>query len=176
MYILTSKYFPTGSWPDDYFPALHSSVNIQYAEVMEFAVCIAASADFDVVLPNDVETVTGTVTVSGAGTSEVNGTYTFFTDAFGKPSYTKGSGYFIAFDDFYGYWEIYLSGVEQYYYSTDNVATPDLVTTWTVGAAGIAPVPTVTSTNPLSGISVTAAFTVEMPTVIDFELYEELSA
>ena len=59
------------------------------------------------------------------------------------------------------------------YYSYDDVATPDLVTAWTV-SSGALPLPTVTSTAPLSGVSVTAAFTVEMPMIIDFELYEEL--
>ena len=51
MYILTSKYFPTGSWPDDYFPALHSSVNIQYTEIMEFSVAAILSALFTLEMP-----------------------------------------------------------------------------------------------------------------------------
>jgi hypothetical protein len=168
--------FPESSWPVGAWPvAFIDTTNIQYTEVMEFAVCIAASADFDVVLPNDVETVTGTVTVSGAGTSEVNGTYAYWLDLEGKPVYTKGGGYNIWWDTVILGWSIYLDTGVDYYTSTDDVATPDLVTTWTV-SAGSLPLPTVTSTAPLSGVSVTAAFTVEMPMIIDFELYEELSA
>ena len=172
MYILTSKYFPTDSWPDLYFPALPEGADIQYTEVMEFAVCIAASADFDVVLPNDVETVPGTVTVSGAGTSEANGTYTYEGEEYGKPYYSLGSQ-IIVWIDFAGYKLWNLNG---WYQSTDDVATPDLVTTWNVVNDGIAPVPTVTSTNAISGISVTVPFTLEMPQVIEIEVYEELSA
>ena len=169
MYILTSKYFPTDSWPDDYFPALYAGVDIQYTEVMEFAVCIAASAGFSVVLPNDVEAVTGTVTVSGAGTSEANGTYIYAGELYGKPYYALGENMLFWYGAG-GYWVLASS-----YYSTDDVATPDLVTTWNVVNDGIAPVPTVTSTNPLSGIGVTAAFTLEMPMLVEMEVYEELS-
>ena len=173
--------FPKGSFPEhtfheNTFPAAFiDTTNIQYTEVMEFAVCIAASADFDVVLPNDVETVTGAVTVSGAGTSEANGTYTYADITFGKPRYAMGSDSIFWFGMSFNVWAIAISGLSVYE-STDDVATPDLVTTWTAVNDGTAPVPTVTSASPLSGISVTAAFTVEMPTVIDFELYEELSA
>ena len=53
MYILTSKYFPTDSWPDLYFPALPEGADIQYKEVVEFTLAIAATAEFEVVLPND---------------------------------------------------------------------------------------------------------------------------
>lgn len=172
MYILTSKYFPLDYWPDLYFPALPDvAVDIQYTEVMEFAVCIATSADFSVVLPNEVDAVTGTMVVSGAGTSAANGTWTYAGDAYGKPYYSKGSDTIMWFDVMgFKLWN--LGGL---YQSTDDVATPDLVTTWTV-SAGSLPLPTVTSTAPISGVSVTAAFTVEMPMIIDFELYEELSA
>ena len=51
MYILTSKYFPTDSWPDLYFPALPEGADIQYTEVMEFDVELITSALFDVVMP-----------------------------------------------------------------------------------------------------------------------------
>ena len=163
--------FPENSWTVGTWPVAPAVVDIQYTEVMDFAVCIAASAGFEVVLPNDVETVTGTVTVSGAGTSEANGTYVYAGDAYGKPYYSKGSDTITWFDAMgFKLWN--LGGL---YQSTDDVATPDLVTTWTV-SAGSMPVPTVTSTNPLPGFSVTAAFTLEMPMIIDFETYEELSA
>ena len=56
MYILTSKYFPTDSWPDDYFPALPEGVvDIQYTEVMEFSVAAILSAPFTAEMPMVVE-------------------------------------------------------------------------------------------------------------------------
>lgn len=169
MYILTSKYFPLDYWPDLYFPALPDvAVDIQYTEVMEFAVCIATSADFSVVLPNEVDAVTGTMVVSGAGTSAANGTWTYAGELYGKPYYALGENMLFWYGAG-GYWVLASS-----YYSTDDVATPDLVTTWTV-SAGSLPLPTVTSaTVPI--LTEVAAFTVEMPMIIDFELYEELSA
>ena len=48
MYILTSKYFPTDSWPDLYFPALPEGADIQYTEVFEFSVEAILSAAFTV--------------------------------------------------------------------------------------------------------------------------------
>jgi len=46
MYILTSKYFPTDSWPDLYFPALPEGADIQYKEVVEFSLAAISSAPF----------------------------------------------------------------------------------------------------------------------------------
>ena len=52
MYILTSKYFPTDSWPDDYFPALPEGVvDIQYKEVVDFTLAAILSAAFTVAMP-----------------------------------------------------------------------------------------------------------------------------
>lgn len=52
MYILTSKYFPTDSWPDGYFPVLPDAVvDIQYTEVMEFALAVILSALFTLEMP-----------------------------------------------------------------------------------------------------------------------------
>ena len=52
MYILTSKYFPTDSWPDLYFPALPEGVvDIQYKEVVEFSLAAILSADFTLAMP-----------------------------------------------------------------------------------------------------------------------------
>ena len=48
MYILTSKYFPTDSWPDLYFPALPEGADIQYTEVMAFTVAVILSASWSV--------------------------------------------------------------------------------------------------------------------------------
>ena len=55
MYILTSKYFPTDSWPDDYFPALPEGADIQYKEVVEFSLAAIMSADFTVEMPMVVQ-------------------------------------------------------------------------------------------------------------------------
>ena len=78
--------------------------------------------------------------VSGAGSSEVNGTYVEFETYKNKPYYSK--------DDFELKWEglwVFTDFMEgdDYYYSFDDVDTPDLCTTWSK-AAGALPVPTVT--------------------------------
>jgi hypothetical protein len=193
MYILTSKYFPLDYWPDDYFPALPDvAVDIQYTEVMDFAVCIAASAEFDVIMPNDeiVSVASTSMVVSGAGTSVVNGTYAVYGVRDGKTRYRMAStgsptGYFyIVWIQDYLSWIISRRGEDatsdfiiasgSYYISTDAVTTPDLCTNWTQGAYGLLPVPTdIISTIPT--LTEVATFTVEMPMIIDFELYEELS-
>ena len=51
MYILTSKYFPTDSWPDLYFPALPEGADIQYKEVVEFSLAMPVNALFTVEMP-----------------------------------------------------------------------------------------------------------------------------
>lgn len=180
MYILTSKYFPTDYWPDLYFPALPEGADIQYTEVVEFSLVAVLSAEFDVVLPNDVTLpvntgLVGAVTVSGAGSNVVNGVYQTNGVFNNKTTYIKEAGVYILWlGSINPYWLMNASGVS-YYRSYDDVVTPDLCTTWVV-STGSLPVPTVTSTNPISGISVTAAFTLEMPMVITMEVYEELSA
>jgi len=55
MYILTSKYFPTDSWPDLYFPVLPEGADIQYREVVEFTLAAILSADFTLAMPTVVE-------------------------------------------------------------------------------------------------------------------------
>jgi len=81
--------------------------------------------------------------VSGAGSSDSNGTYVESGESSGKPEYSMGdqrirwSG---------TQWEIrYYKYFMIDYYSTDDVATPDLCTTWQVGGHGLSPVPTVTA-------------------------------
>lgn len=51
MYILTSKYFPTDSWPDLYFPVLPEGADIQYKEVVEFSLAAILSALFTLEMP-----------------------------------------------------------------------------------------------------------------------------
>lgn len=87
------------------------------------------------------------VVVSGAGITDVNGTWKPYGDFNGKTAY---------YADWYigdewseiswqsSQWQIWYNG-NLIYYSTDDVATPDLVTTWVIGDAGIAPLPTVTA-------------------------------
>ena len=172
MYILTSKYFPTDSWPDLYFPALPEGVvDIQYKEVVEFSLAIAATAEFEVVLPNDASVDVGStdIIVSGAGNAVVNDTWTFWDTVDGKPAYITATQY-MAWSAAAGYWS--MSG---WYISYDDVATPDLVTTWELGFGGVLPLPTVTA-GATATLTEVAAFTVEMPTVISMEVYEELSA
>jgi len=173
MYILTSKYFPTDSWPDDYFPALPEGVvDIQYKEVVEFSLAIAATAEFEVVLPNDASVDVGTsgdMIVSWAGSTVVNDTWTFWDTVDGKPAYITATEY-MAWTATAGFWS--MSG---WYISYDDVATPDLCTTWETGYGGVLPLPTVTAGGSAT-LTEVAAFTVEMPQVITMEVYEELSA
>ena len=146
--------FPKGSFPEHTFPentfpaAFIDTTDIQYTEVMEFSVALVTSAGFEVVLPNDVEAVVGTMVVSGAGTTAVNGTYVENGTLNGKPLYImqgqvdypriyfmSGSWYIYAFNTYKG----------RLYYSNESVDTPDLCTTWNVSAWGTPPVPTVTA-------------------------------
>lgn len=85
--------------------------------------------------------------VSGAGTGAANGTYTLRGTFNAKNFYNLlGSGTDTAVSAIHWtgtYWEITDTGGTQYYYSTDNVATPNLVTTWIL-FTGVNPLPTVT--------------------------------
>jgi len=83
---------------------------------------------------------TGNIVVAGAGTAAVNGVYVPVGDVNGKPAYQKGE-YPLRW---YGtQWALYSNNIG--YYSTEDVATPDLVTTWVKGAAVLNPVPTVST-------------------------------
>ena len=79
--------------------------------------------------------------VSGAGSTEVNGTYAVIGEEGGKPLYANNANSDI---------QIGCPGVRLiisetiiYYFSNDDVATPDLCTTWEV-FYGEPPAPTVT--------------------------------
>ena len=83
------------------------------------------------------------IIVSGAGSSEVNGTYVESGTTNYKPFYVYGD-YVIMWNGLEIAWVILHSdGYPTYYYSSDDVATPDLCTTWVVNK-GEPPVPTVT--------------------------------
>ena len=179
MYILTSKYFPTGSWPDLYFPALPEGVvDIQYKEVVEFSLAIAATAEFDVVLPNDasVDVVSTDIIVSGAEYSAANGTYVESGTFEGRPNYIHESNvdWFLRYEG--GVWAMYdLIAHIFFYVSFDDVATPDLCSSWVDVNNDLAPSSlTVTAANAYA-LTEVAAFTVEMPMVVEMEVYEELS-
>ena len=84
------------------------------------------------------------IIVSGAGSSEVNGTYVDTGQlSEGRPVYANNanSDIVIEWDDAWFIWNV--STFVIYYFSDDDVATPDLCTTWEV-ADGESPVPTVT--------------------------------
>lgn len=80
--------------------------------------------------------------VAGAGTSAVNGVYTD-TDIFnGRPRYYAPATYRMEWDPLNA-WVIW-NGSVYAYYSFEDVATPDLVTSWTTSIGGSNPPPTVT--------------------------------
>ena len=84
------------------------------------------------------------IIVSGAGSSEVNGTYVVVDEAGGKPYYENNANSDIGIGWGNGAWLIMNSSTFViYYFSNDDVATPDLCTTWEV-EDGEPPVPTVT--------------------------------
>jgi len=177
--------WPIGTWPE----APEAAVDIVYTEVFEFTLAIASTAEFEVVLPNDASVDVGTsgdMIVSGAGTTAVNGTYTYGGMFQDKPYYLYSDysifrvtweedelcEWIIAHGDFGAYSPLYSSGEVSYI----GVDTPDLVTTWQKRGVGSLPVPTVTAGSTIPTLTEVAAFTVEMPTVITMEVYEELSA
>lgn len=90
--------------------------------------------------------------VSGAGTSAVNGLYIQTGTVNGRAYYNKSgtasNQHAISWEvSGVGEWGIFGASGSPPYYSTDDVATPDLVTTWTVNGfgGGSGPAPTVTS-------------------------------
>lgn len=80
------------------------------------------------------------VYVSGAGNTTVNGTYYYIGDYNSKPEYREKEGNSIRWAG--SAWIIETTNTI-YYTSSDDVATPDLCTTWEVGPQGSAPVPAV---------------------------------
>jgi len=84
------------------------------------------------------------IIVSGAGSTEVNGTYVDTGQLSGdKPVYANNANSDIAIGWDSAWLIMNLSTDVIYYGSFDDVATPDLCTTWEVNA-GESPVPTVT--------------------------------
>jgi len=94
-------------------------------------------------------TQTGNIVVSGAGTDDVDADYLPISFQNGKQAYIKKNASFqderIEWNG--SEWEIFFEDFPNSvsYFSTDDVATPDLVTTWQVGTNGEAPIPTVTA-------------------------------
>ena len=92
-----------------------------------------------------VELPTGDIIVSGAGTTAVNDVYVRDGESNGKPVY-NAQGNEVSQEDYITWdnvWVIYYQE-NPFYASEEDVATPDLVTTWQV-AEGLAPAPTVTA-------------------------------
>jgi len=84
------------------------------------------------------------IIVSGAGSSEVNGTYVDTGELSGnRPVYENNANSDIQLDGLMIWVIVNVSTGFVYYFSNDNVATPDLCTTWEV-YDGEPPVPTVT--------------------------------
>lgn len=83
----------------------------------------------------------GGIEVSGAGASAANGTYTENGTMGGRPAYESGTGWFCQWTG--SNWMIHDGS--QYYVGVEDVATPDLVTTWNALTAP-APAPSVTTT------------------------------
>jgi len=84
------------------------------------------------------------IIVSGAGSSEVNGTYVDTGELSGnRPSYANNANSDIGIGWDNAWFIINPSTQFIYYFSYDDVATPDLCTTWEV-YDGESPVPTVT--------------------------------
>ena len=80
--------------------------------------------------------------VSGAGTTAVNGTYVETGTYGGKPIYYYNVTLCIRW--YSSQWRLGDTQDTDYYYSTDNVATPDLAT-WLVRAPyGTSPAPNIT--------------------------------
>ena len=99
------------------------------------------------------------IIVSGAGTSDANGTYSYVMEFSGRPLYENDDNRIWWTDN---KWTIINAfEIGNRYESTDDVATPDLVTTWTVGDDGSLPVPTVTiaTTYTLTGTDATLTYT-----------------
>lgn len=93
--------------------------------------------------------------VTGAGTEAANGTYAYADDVTYRPKYVQGVNaiYWTGTE-----WVIYDDNMGlNWYTSEDDVATPDLVTTWvnTEPSTGDLPVPTVTvGANPTFDVDV----------------------
>ena len=92
--------------------------------------------------------------VSGAGSSVINGTYIESGTYNGRSMYDNGNYRILWLGAGWGI--VNYVNLAYYYRSTDDVATPDLVTTWTVYQTGILPVPTVTAAS--SGQNLTLHF------------------
>lgn len=83
------------------------------------------------------------IIVSGAGSSEVNGVYIYAGQSYEKPAYTHKYNTEISLLWFMNNaWSI--QGEEiYYYYSNENVASPELVETWSINVNGDSPAPRV---------------------------------
>ena len=92
----------------------------------------------------------GTIVVSGASLNDVNGKYNFYQLFNSRASYLLGYTGTRSLDSYMILWDgtawvitDTATVTNDYYNSTDDVATPDLCTTWNVGTDGSGDVPSV---------------------------------
>lgn len=90
--------------------------------------------------------------ISGAGTSSANGTYIQNGMLNGKPNYLGPNSNTMFWST--GLFWIIKSPNSSYYYSTNNVATPDLVTNWLLDEDGSMPLPQVTGNLSIKDFSI----------------------
>jgi hypothetical protein len=94
---------------------------------------------------DDVSVSDGGLTLTGWGDSVLNGAYHIVDTYEGKPRYIDNTlldyTHFIVWQS--GQWKIGVSGGIVKWTSSEDVATPDLVTTWTVFGTGTAPAGTI---------------------------------
>jgi hypothetical protein len=106
------------------------------------------------------------IVISGAGTAGVNGTYTRAEeDVNGRPAYEKGD-YRISWllgniFDPGDKWAVYDNppaplSASRYYFSTDDVDVPQIVTTWQTGGVAVGDLPGPTFPEPASVLTVSA--------------------
>jgi hypothetical protein len=159
-------YWGDSYWGDSYWGAVAGSITSTTPDERIFTVS-AEDRTYTVTPDNSdgVVVVSNDIVVSGAGTSAVNRTYSIEGTYNGKPYYGVGDDTLIIYwitVPFQGLcWTIYdIFGLPIFaYYSNEDVATPDLVTTWVALGGGL-PVPTVTSA---SSITTPASRTYTIP-------------
>lgn len=147
-----------GLWSVAYNTSETNQVYVQFSFV-EYTDLTTLVLDVVEYLPRGTtEIQTGIVTlapdiiVSGAGDSSVNGTFTFRGTLGGKNYYNltgepdSTSSFAIYWNSGEASWFI-SNDAGDLYFSTDDVATPDLVTTWV--DFGVPPVPTVIADYPI---------------------------
>jgi hypothetical protein len=131
-------------WGDSYWGAVAGSIASTTPAERTFTVS-AEDRTYTVTPDNSDGVVTGYdgILVEDAGAGTLNGYYYEDGTQNGKPKYTYAIGTIKTVSWEAPQWLIKI-GLTIYYYANEDVATPDLVTTWQVYPGKIPPVPTVT--------------------------------